>query len=133
MFAVPPGQWRLEGVSNGAASVAFCMGAPPFDVGQGDVVFAGAFDLSGDSFAPDLTLTPATTALSSHADLASRLRAAAYVNGSAARCNNAAFLYAYEIPGVRFRDAYRAGSQANLAPSVEAASAAAMTAPPAPR
>lgn len=114
VFAIPPGQWRIEGMSNGYASVGFCMGAPTFDVAAGDVVFAGTFDLSGDALVPDLTLTPAETALASHTDLASRLRAASYLNGSTARCTAAAFLYAYEIPGARFREGYRAGSQANL-------------------
>jgi hypothetical protein len=103
-FAVPPGRWRLAGLSQGLFQLSLCLGAPAFDVAAGEVVFAGDFDLSA-STVPDLDPATARAALAAAPALAERVRPAVYVNGYKSQCGGAAYLYAYEIPGAPFANA----------------------------
>lgn len=112
VFAVPPGRWRISHISNGMGAIALCMGAPAFDVGASEVVFAGAFAVM--EYAPNMTLSPAAAVLTSVPAFADRLRPAAYVNGNVGDCGSAQLVYAYEIPGAPFAEGYRWGSQGSL-------------------
>ena len=104
-ITVPAGRWHLS-VSG---FTAFCLGAPTFDVGSGEIVFAGTFDLGGDDLGPDLDLAPVRAWLDS--TMAERVRPAEYQNGGTFSCNNAGFtIYALEIPGAPFDPTYRGGS-----------------------
>lgn len=109
VFAVSPGQWRISQISVHGGTVSLCLGAPAFDVGRNEVVFAGAF---GRDFIPDLALASAQSVLASRPDIAARLRPAVYVNGNASECGDAALFYAYEIPNAPFVEGYRGGSRA---------------------
>ena len=106
---VPPGRWRLEG--SGTAS--FCLGAPAFDVGAGEAIFAGTFD-AARPYAPDTTLTPAPSGLAD-ASLAARLKPANWTNGEPFPCSalQPSTIYVLELPGAPFADAYATGSHAN--------------------
>lgn len=110
-FAVPPGRWRIYGV--GALPLLnFCLGSPSFEVKAGEIVYAGAFDLSAEDLAPDLDLTPATAWLG---DPARSVRPAAYVNGSRGPCGDNT-IYALEFDGAPFAPGYAWGSQASRRP-----------------
>jgi hypothetical protein len=108
VIAAPPGRWRLQGV--GATS--FCLGAPAFDVGAGEAVFAGAFDASAP-YAPDLDMGPAQGELADAA-LAARLKPARWTNGESFPCGvlRPKAVYLLEIPDAPFVPGYRAGSRA---------------------
>jgi hypothetical protein len=110
VFAVPPGRWRIGHIQGNTGSISLCLGAPAFEVGPSEVVFAGSY--SGEAFAPDMSTTPAETALAIAPDFASRLRTASYVNGAVSSCEGAFVFYAYEIPGAPFAQDYRWGSRA---------------------
>ena len=56
IFRVTPGRWRIDSLATSRIALSLCLGAPAFDVGPGEIVYAGAFDLSGQNIAPDLTL-----------------------------------------------------------------------------
>ncbi len=103
-FAVPPGRWRIA--SSGFLS--YCLGSPSFEVGAGEVVYAGTVDLAGQSFGPDLDLEPAKTYLAA-ASPAAKLRPAAYRNGSRGSCRGFGVIYALEIPGAPFDPDYAWG------------------------
>jgi hypothetical protein len=112
-FAVPPGRWLISHILDDAAdarAISLCMGAPGFDVGPNEVVFAGAFGTP--DWAPDLALAPAELALASAPSLTARLRPASYVNGNLPQCAGAPVLYAYEVPGAPFVEGYHWGSRA---------------------
>jgi hypothetical protein len=112
VFAVPPGRWRISHITGPSGPVAMCLGAPAFEVGANEVVFAGVFGETGG--APDMALAPAVTVLASAPDFAARLRPAAYINGNVADCGGASLLYAYEIPGAPFVEGYQWGSRASV-------------------
>lgn len=109
-YRVPPGRWRLAGMT-GASWLEFCLGAPTFTVGSGEVVYAGAFDLSSEALAPDLTMAPAQAFLADQSGLATRLRPASYTNGVVDRCS-VGDAYALEFPGAPFEPNYGWGSLA---------------------
>lgn len=114
-FAVPPGRWVISRIIDAgvdAPTITLCLGAPGFDVGANEVVFAGAFGET--NWAPDLALAPAELALASAPGLAARLRPASYVNGNLPRCAGASVLYAYEVPGAPFVEGYHWGSRATV-------------------
>jgi len=115
-YAVPPGRWRIAAMG-GLPYIDFCFGAPAFDVSAGDVVYAGTFDFAAADIGPDMSLAPVTAFLAG-APAAAKLRPAAYVNGSRARCSDTV-LYAFEIKGAPYEPGYTWGG-----------AAAAMQAPP---
>lgn len=126
---VPPGHWRLSGfVGPGGYITSFCMGAPSFEVAEGDVVFAGSFAFGATGERLDMTLDPARAALANAPNLAARLRSADYRNGETFECGAASNFYTYEIADAPFADGYTFGSRANAAPTA-IASEAAETAP----
>ena len=102
-FAVPAGQWRISG----SGFLSYCLGAPSFTVGAGEVVYAGAFDLAGQSIGPDLDLEPARTYLAGAP--AANLRPAVYQNGARGSCRGFGVIYALEIPGTPFDPDYAWG------------------------
>lgn len=96
VFPVKPGRWTLGSIG----PVGLCLGAPSFDVQQGEVVFAGTFNVgSTDPFQPDMALAPAQQALA-NADLSERLTPAKYVNGRTFDCGTLApsFIYSLNEP-----------------------------------
>ena len=132
VFAVPPGRWRLAGTSSSLFWVSYCMGSPAFEVGAGEVVYAGSFDPAGATMAPDMGLDPAKAAFSSLSGLADKVRAANYVNGSQGPCSGA-YLYSLELPDHGFLDGYSLGSRAKhgaSAPAAVPAAPAVVQAPP---
>lgn len=99
-LAVPPGRWRIAN----SGFLNYCLGSPSFDVGPGEVVYAGTFDLAGQDIGPDLDLGPAKTYLA--AAPPSKLRPAVYQNGSRGSCKAFGVIYALEIPGAPFDHDY---------------------------
>jgi len=71
------------------------------------VVYAGAFDLAGQSIGPDLDLEPARTYLAGAP--AANLRPAVYQNGARGSCRGFGVIYALEIPGTPFDPDYAWG------------------------
>ncbi len=102
-YEVPAGEWRLVSLSPMMAPTSLCLGAPIFSVGAGEVVFAGAFASDGQ---PDLALDGAHEHLAARPDLAERLQAAAYRNGSTFECGAATFLTAFEISDAPYVEGY---------------------------
>jgi hypothetical protein len=103
-ITVPAGRWHLSL----SGFTLFCLGAPAFEIGSGEIVFAGTFDLGGDDLGPDLDMASVHAWLES--SIAERVRPAAYQNGGTFSCNNAGFtIYALEVPGAPFDPAYRGG------------------------
>jgi len=102
-FAVPAGQWRISG----SGFLSYCLGAPSFAVGAGEVVYAGTFDLAGQSIGPDLDLEPAKAYLAGAP--AANLRPAVYQNGARGSCRGFGVIYALEIPGAPFDPDYAWG------------------------
>ncbi|HYD89690.1 MAG TPA: hypothetical protein VEA80_19570 [Vitreimonas sp.] len=114
---VPPGRWRLSGFVGPAGYItSLCMGAPTFDIAEGEVVFAGSFAFGSAAPRLDMNLDHARTALASAPNLAARVRAAGYQNGDTFECGAAANFYGYEIADAPYQDAYRFGSRVNDAP-----------------
>jgi hypothetical protein len=81
VYVVPPGRWRLISTS----SLSFCLGAPAFDVAEGEAIFAGAFRGGPNSaFAPDMATAEVRTKLPTA--LANRLKPAAWRDDRATSC-----------------------------------------------
>lgn len=114
VFRLTPGRWRLdwvgraEGMASVGGALSFCLGAPAFEIGAGEVVYAGAFELSAGPLTPDLEPAPAMAALGSAPMLASKLRPARWVNGETFECTLTG-AYAVEFPGAPFVDGYAWG------------------------
>lgn len=125
IWAVSPGHWRLTGLQAGepAYAMSFCLGAPSFEVGAGEVVYVGSVSFTGQQPRLDLSLDPARQALASAPALAEKVRAASYTNGDTFQCGYAAYLYAYEVDGAPFAPSYHGGSRAisTTAPAVATA------------
>lgn len=103
VFEVAPGRWRIDSIAgDNQAALSFCLGSPAFDVAEGEIVYAGAFDLGGADLGPQMALGPVQQALTG-TGLAERLRPARYENGSRGPCigNNA---YALEVPAAPGQD-----------------------------
>lgn len=110
-FTVPEGQWLLHRYGNPEAiALNFCLGAPAMEVKSGEVIFAGAFELTHGPLAPNLSLEPARQFLAGRPDLAGKLRAAVWTNGHRFACDTQ-FSYAFEIPGAPFEPGYDLASQ----------------------
>ncbi len=108
-MALPPGRWRLASMGM-LPAVNFCLGSPSFEAAAGEVVYAGAFDLTAEDLSPDLDLTPARTFLAG-LPAADRVKPAAYTNGSTGACGDSA-LYAVEFTDAPFHQGYAGGSRA---------------------
>jgi hypothetical protein len=122
-YAVPPGRWRIAALTEVGNNyeLNFCLGSPAFDVKAGDVVYAGAFDLSQGYVGPDLSLEPAKAWLGAGA-FAEALKPASYVNGARARCGGT-YIYDLEAKGAPYIDGYAWGGAPHAAPAAAAASA----------
>lgn len=103
---VTPGRYRIAQVG----VINLCLGAPSFEVAAGEIVYAGAFDLSGPQIGPDMDM--ASAAALAQGAAAERLRPAAYRNGSTASCRRPNLPYAMEFPGAEFEAGYVGGSRA---------------------
>jgi len=102
VFVVRPGRWRLLG----PIGISLCLGAPAFDVGPDEAVFAGSFDAAAkDYLAPDLSLDAVRPTLTDQT-LAARLKPAEWVNGVTSPCgiSAATVLYRYDMPNTRHVD-----------------------------
>ena len=105
-FVAPPGRWRIGGYG----FLNLCLGAPSFELREGDVIYAGTFDLAGEDFGPDLALGPASDYLRGPAR--ERLKPAVYQNGARGDCRGISVPYALEIPDAPFEPGYDWGSRA---------------------
>ena len=75
----------------------FCLGASGFEARDGEAVYAGAFDLSGEQMRPDMTLRDDLVAPTSPAAVAEvRHRAADWTYGDRQPCEGAS-LYALDL------------------------------------
>ena len=101
-LAVPPGRWRIA--SSGFLN--YCLGSPSFEVGAGEIVYAGTFELAGQNIGPDLDLEPAKAFLAAPS---AHLRPATYRNGSRGSCRGFGVTYALEFPGAPFDPDYAFG------------------------
>lgn len=108
-IGVPPGRWRIAAMG-AMPSLNFCLGAPSFELKAGEVVYAGAFDLSAEDIGPDLTLGAPKAWLAGQ-PASDKVRAAVYTNGSLGQCGDNG-LYALEIKGAPFEPDYHWGSKA---------------------
>lgn len=54
-YRLPPGRWRLIGMSRMGVSYSFCQGTMAFDARAGEALYLGSFDLSGPQMGPDLS------------------------------------------------------------------------------
>ncbi|MDO9608443.1 MAG: hypothetical protein Q7J26_07960 [Brevundimonas sp.] len=96
-FSVPPGRWRLSALNVGQYITHFCLGATGFDVSDGEAVYAGAFDLSGEQLAPDMRVPDDLLASTAPAATAGvRHRAAEWSYGDREQCQGA-YLYALDV------------------------------------
>lgn len=87
VYTVPAGRWRLAGLFGAAADVIdFCLGAPSFEAGPAEVIYAGAFDFSAPKLQPDMDLGPPRALLAGQPGNAQKLKAAGYSNGSTTSC-----------------------------------------------
>ena len=111
--AVPAGRWRLFARMT---TMHYCLGSPSFEAREGEVVWLGAFDLAGETVAPDMSLDPARAFLAAQPALAERVRPAAWVNGSLGHCKGA-YVYALEFPGYPYEPGYAWGSRAQPQPA----------------
>lgn len=107
-FVVPAGKWRLY---TNASVFDFCLGAPAFEVMQGEVVYLGTINVGPKPPKPDMALDPAIEFLGAGSALAGKLRPAEWLNGSTSLCRNW-HPYAYEFDGVPFEPGYVWGSAA---------------------
>ncbi|WP_029087278.1 hypothetical protein [Brevundimonas aveniformis] len=103
---VPAGRWRI----NHTGVVNHCLGSPSFEVGEGEVVYAGDFDLAGANIGPQLDMTFATSALEGPG--LEVMRTAEYENGSTVACVVGVVPYPLEFEGFPFASGYRSGSMA---------------------
>ncbi len=131
-YAVPPGRWRISALTEVGNNyeLNFCLGSPALDLRAGDVVYAGAFDLSQAYIGPDLALDPAKAWLGpgSYADA---LKPAAYVNGTRAGCGGV-YIYDLEFKDAPYADGYVWGGAVHAAPAPPAAATSAAIANPPP-
>jgi hypothetical protein len=105
-FAVPAGRWRIASMHL-LPQLDFCLGAPAFEVGAGEIVYAGSFDFAAENIGPDLSLERARTWLAGQ-PAAERVRAAQYTNGWTSPCSGNA-IYALEVEGAPFKEGYAWG------------------------
>jgi hypothetical protein len=99
---VPPGRWAISMISDLTST---CFGAPFFEAGPGEVVYAGTIDFGIDGLPIDLGLDPARVRLAGYPTLAARARPAAWINGATFTCGS--YGYALEYPDLPFTAGYR--------------------------
>ena len=109
VFAVPAGRWRIQSILNGLMELNFCLGSPAFDVGAGEVVYAGQLDLKQEKLEPNFDLA-SVRAWMGKSKASSIVRAAIYTHGSRGRCESSA-IYALEFAEAPFAPGYALGSQ----------------------
>jgi len=117
-LAVPPGRWRLAGLSDGLVTLNFCWGAPSFEVKAGEVVYAGSFGIDSEDLGPDLDLAPAAALVGSQ-PAAAKLRAAAYFNGDVSACGDTG-MAALEVTGAPYLPGYVWGGARGKGTAAEA-------------
>jgi hypothetical protein len=110
MRAVPPGAYRYKQI--GTIPLEFCLGSPAFEVKSGEIIYAGAFDLSAQSMGPDMSIEPVRQLFDGASSFAS-VKPASYVNGSVGFCLGGAAIYALEFSGYPYVDGYEWGSKAS--------------------
>jgi hypothetical protein len=108
-YAVPPGRWRLAKLNMVYENVNLCMGSPAFEAKEGEVIYAGTFDMGGDTLGPDLSLDLVKTWLNGQAGT-ENVQPAAYSNGWTGECGSSS-IYALEFNDVPFRENYHWGSR----------------------
>jgi hypothetical protein len=102
-FVVPAGRWIVNNIGQDLSAVSFCVGAPSFQVGRGEAVFAGTFDLGSDDVGPDMSLAIAQSFLADRPSIAAILRPAVWANGARTSCAlpqsfiQTTYIYALEI------------------------------------
>lgn len=105
-FHVVPGRYRISD----RMMLDLCFGGPAMEVGAGEVVYLGAFEIAGQaSLSPDMAMEPAQAFLAALPALQRRLRPAAWVNGTTDLCLRGS-AYALEFPGIPFEEGYVRGT-----------------------
>jgi hypothetical protein len=124
-YAVPPGRWSIAGMGM-MPSLSFCLGAPSFVVGSGEVVYTGELDLKSERMVPDLSLDRVRAWLTG-TPAATKVRPADYLNGTLGPCSPNS-IYALEFEGFPFEPGYKWGSRTKK-PASDANAAATPTNP----
>lgn len=104
---VAPGRWRVDTIGG----VSTCLGGPAFEVREGEVVYAGHFDLASEDMTPGLDLAEPRGYLSG-TPAAEIVRSAVYVNGTRGTCLPGHINYAIEFRDASFEPGYSWGSAA---------------------
>jgi hypothetical protein len=142
VLELPPGRWTYMGVYGLPSAgirmpiiASFCLGAPVFDLGEGEVLYAGTFGIGilEGQIAPDTNLDGIRHLTNAAPGLLDRLKPAPWMNGGRFSCDGT-YIYALETPGRPFLPDYRFGSQAwESTPDAESAAVPAPSPiPPAP-
>lgn len=104
-YPVVPGRYRAAD----RMMLDLCFGGPAVEVGAGEVVYLGAFEIAGQaSLSPDMALDPAQAFLAPIPALQGRVRPASWVNGTTESCRGGS-AYALEFPGMPFEQGYVRG------------------------
>lgn len=98
VYAAPAGRWRVASLYGGVVALSLCLGAPAFEVGAGEVVFAGTIDFEAADLTPDMTMDQAKAYMAARPDLAEKMRPAVYENGNPGVCGGS-FIYALDFKG----------------------------------
>ncbi|MDB5709384.1 MAG: hypothetical protein JWL96_1454 [Sphingomonas bacterium] len=114
-FAVPPGKWRIQEMSNGGIELNFCLGAPAFVVKAGEVAYVGRLDMKAEKMVPDMSLDRVRTWMAG-TRAADRVTPVAWTNGSRAKCAPNS-IYALEFDGAPFERGYELGSRVSALPA----------------
>lgn len=104
-FPVVPGRYRAAD----RMMLDLCFGGPATEIGAGEVVYLGSFEIAGPAvLSPDTDLAPAQAFVGSNPALQDRLRPASWVNGTTDQCLGGS-AYALEFPGLPFEEGYVRG------------------------
>lgn len=104
-FLAPAGEWRLHGARQ---QIDYCLGAPSFTAGSGDVIFLGEFDFDRTTLAPDLGPEAAARTMSAGAPMTSLVQPASWTNGATWPCRME-LMYSLEFEGFPYRPGYSWG------------------------
>ncbi|WGM38234.1 hypothetical protein [Caulobacter sp. NIBR1757] len=116
VIPLPPGRWRLMGVRQGRVITSFCLGAPSFDLVEGQVTYAGQLDYGRTpQFTANTDLSTIDADLDNAPGLRDRLKPARWVNGSRFMCDGS-YIYAFEVQGGAYLPGYTNGSAAPSLP-----------------
>jgi hypothetical protein len=90
-YLIPKGRWTWIGMS----TVRFCLGAPSFELGDGEVLFLGSF--GNGRVLPTFDVSSSDSAVAAEYSLASGMKPTEYRNGTTFQCGGLGYAYAIEM------------------------------------